>query len=150
MKLYQLGIALIALVVVREVAGDILMLVTRLAGLANFGGLIIGSFLAGWLAGSISELGPSCGQLKGLAALGVIAAIAIGFLKGVSFLALAVVFMLVIYTPLSYFCLLLAPTSRGAASKSHRVEKIALDRRVKSRIRPRQMLRHSRRGRAGP
>jgi hypothetical protein len=107
MKVYQLAIALIALVLLREGAGDVLMLITGLAALANLGGLAIASFFAGWLAGAISELGPSYGQLKGLAAVGVIASIAIGVMKGVSCLPLAVPLMLLFYIPLSYLFLLL-------------------------------------------
>jgi hypothetical protein len=107
MKVYQLAVALIALVVVREIAGDLLMRTTGLPVVANFGGLVIASFFAGWLAGVISKLGPSNGQLWGLAALGVIAAIGIGFMQGASFLAPVVVIMALLFTPLSYFCLLL-------------------------------------------
>jgi hypothetical protein len=124
MKIYQLAFALIALVVVREIAGDLLMRVSGLGVLANFGGLVIASFLAGWLAGVISKLGPSYGQLWGLAALGVIAAIGIGFMQGVSFLAPAVVIMLLLYIPLSYFCLLLGArlAEVGTEVKPHHQE----------------------------
>jgi hypothetical protein len=107
MKLWQLAITLIALIVLREVSGDLLMRLTGLGVLANFGGLAIGSFFSGWLAGAISKLGPSYGQLWSLAALGAIAAIGIGFVQGTNFLAVAVVFMLLINIPLSYGCLLL-------------------------------------------
>ena len=107
MKLWQLAVTLIVLIVLREVSGDLLMKLTGLAVLANFGGLAIGSFFSGWLAGAISELGPSDGQLWSLAALGVIAAIGIGLIQGVNFLAVAVVFMLIINIPLSFGCLLL-------------------------------------------
>jgi hypothetical protein len=107
MKLYQLAIASIVLVSLREVVGEILMRLTGLAVLANFGGLAISSFLAGWLAGAISELGPSRGQIAGLAALGVIASIGIGLIQGVPYLALAIVFMLILNTAISYGCLLL-------------------------------------------
>jgi hypothetical protein len=107
MKLWQLAITLIVLIVVREVSGDLIMRLTGLGLLANFGGLAIGSFFAGWLSGAISELGPSHGQLWSFAALGAIAAIGIGFIQGANFLALAVVFMLLINIPLSYGCLLI-------------------------------------------
>jgi hypothetical protein len=107
MKLWQLAITLIVLIVLREGSGNVLMRLTGLPALANFGGLAIGSFFAGWLAGAISKLGPSRGQLWSFAALGVIAAIGIGFLQGANFLAAAVVFMLLINIPLSYGCLLL-------------------------------------------
>ncbi len=107
MKIWQLAITLIVLIVLREVSGNLLMRLTGLAVLANFGGLAIGSFFSGWLAGAISELGPSRGQLWSLAALGVIAAIGIGFIQGANFLAVAVVFMVLINIPLSYGCLLL-------------------------------------------
>jgi hypothetical protein len=107
MKLWQLAITLIVLIVLREVSGDLLIRLTGLPVLANFGGLAIGSFFSGWLAGAISKLGPSYGQLWGLAALGVIAAIGIGIMQGSNFLAVAVVFMLLINIPLSYGCLLL-------------------------------------------
>ncbi len=68
MKLWQLAITLIVLIVLREVSGDLLMRLTGLAALANFGGLAIGSFFSGWLAGAISKLGPSDGQRWSLAA----------------------------------------------------------------------------------
>ena len=106
MKLWQLAVTLIVLIVLREVSGDLLMRLTGLAVLANFGGLAIGSFFSGWLAGAFSEHGPSDGQRWSLAALGVIAAIGIGFMQGAKFLAVAVVFMLLINIPLSYGCLL--------------------------------------------
>jgi hypothetical protein len=105
-KFDQLALTFIALVILRDVAGDLLMLLTGLAVVANFGGLAIASFFAGWFAGTISEVGPSYGQLKGLAALGVITALGLGFLKGVNYLALAVVFILMSYIPFSYVCLL--------------------------------------------
>jgi hypothetical protein len=73
MKFDHLALTFIALVILRDVAGDLLMLLTGLPILANFGGLAIASFFAGLFAGTISELGPSYGELKGLAALGVIA-----------------------------------------------------------------------------
>lgn len=107
MKLYQLAIALVVLIFLRQVVGDLLMRLTGLGALANLGGLAISSFLAGWLAGAISELGPSRGQIAGLAVLGVIASIGIGLIKGVHYLALAIVFMLILYTAISYGCLLL-------------------------------------------
>ena len=107
MKFYQLAVTFIDLVVLRRFTSDVLMHLTKLGVLANFGGLLIASFLAGWLAGTISKLGPSYGQLKGLAALGVIASIAIGFMQGIKYLPLAVIFMLMLYTPLSYYCLIL-------------------------------------------
>jgi hypothetical protein len=106
MKLHQLAIAFIALVVVREVVSEVVIRLTGSAGLANLPGLVIASLLAGWLAGAISKLGPSYGQLTGLATLGVIASIAIGFMQGRSILAPLVVLMLVLYIPLSYVCLL--------------------------------------------
>jgi hypothetical protein len=107
MKLYQLAITLLVLVFLREVIGEILMRLTGLAVLANFGGLAISSFLAGWLAGAISELGPSRGQIAGLAALGVIASIGIGLIQGVQYLALAIAFMLILNTAISCVCFLL-------------------------------------------
>jgi hypothetical protein len=117
MKVYQLAFALIALVVLREVAGDILMRLTGLAVLANLGGLAIASFFAGWLAGAISKLGPSYGQLWGLAAVGVIASIAIDVMQGVSYLAPAVLIMLLLNIPLSYVCLLLGARVAEAGTK---------------------------------
>jgi hypothetical protein len=107
MKLWQLAITLIVLIVLREVSGDLLIRLTGLPVLANFGGLAIGSFFAGWLSGAISELGPSHGQLWSFAALGASAAIGSGFMQGVNFLAMVVVVMLLINIPLSYGCLLL-------------------------------------------
>jgi hypothetical protein len=66
----------------------------------------VGVWFLVWFLASPSEPGPSNGQLKGLAVLGVIAGIALGLLKGVSYLELAVVFILILHTPLSYGCLL--------------------------------------------
>jgi hypothetical protein len=106
MKLHQLAIAFIALVVVREAASEILIRVPGIAVLANLGGLAIASLVAGWLAGAISKLGPSYAQLTGLAALGVITSMAIGFIQGVRILPPVAVLMLVLYIPLSYVCLL--------------------------------------------
>ncbi len=106
MKVYQLAIALIALVGFREVAGYILIRTFGLAGLANLGGLAIASFFAGWLAGAISKLGPSYGQLTGLAAVGVVASIAIDVMQGTNYLPPAVLLMLILHIPLSYVGLL--------------------------------------------
>jgi hypothetical protein len=125
MKLWQLAFTLLFLIVLREVSGDLLMLLTGMGILANFGGLAIGSFFAGWMAGAISKVGPSRGQLKSLSALGVIAALGIGFFfKGVNHLALAVVFILLINIPLSYGCLLLGVhlAERGSEIQPHHQE----------------------------
>jgi hypothetical protein len=65
------------------------------------------SFLAGWLASSIGTRLPSDRQLLSLAALGVIASISIDLIQGASYLALAVIFMLIVDTPISYVCLIL-------------------------------------------
>ena len=107
MQFHELALTFVVLVVLREIAGQCLMSLTGLGALANFGGLAFASFFAGWLAGGISEPGPSRAQLKGLAVSGVIVAIGIGFMKGVSYLALAVLFILILHTSLSYVCLLL-------------------------------------------
>jgi hypothetical protein len=126
MRLWQLAFTLLFLIVLREVSGDLLMLLTGLGVLANFGGLAVGSFCAGWMAGAISKVGPSRGQLKSLAALGVIAALGIGFFffKGVNHLALAVVLILLINMPLSYGCLLLGVhlAERGLEIQPHHQE----------------------------
>jgi hypothetical protein len=122
MKLWQLAFTLLFLIVLREGSGDLLMLLTGLGVLANFGGLAVGSFCAGWMAGAISKVGPSRGQLQSLAALGVIAALGIGFFfKGVNHLALAVVLILLINIPLSYGCLLLGVhlAERGSEIQPH-------------------------------
>ena len=107
MKAYQLAIAFIALVGFREAAGYTLIRLSGWAVLANLGGLAIASFFAGWLAGVISKLGPSYGQLTGLAAGGVVASIVIDLTQGANYLPPAVLLMLILQIPLSYVCLLL-------------------------------------------
>jgi hypothetical protein len=117
MKWYHFGIILLILVVLRQGVGDVIFHLTDLGVIANWGSLVAASFLAGWLAGAIVERGVSYGELLVLAALGVIAEVGIGFAKGVSHLVLALVFRFIIYTPVSYGCLVLgaALAERGSA-----------------------------------
>ena len=117
MKLYQLAIVLVVMVVLREVSGHLMFRLTEIAPLAKFGSLALASFLAGWLASSIGTRPPTDGQLGALAALGVIASVSIDLIQGAAYLALAVAFMLIIDTPISYVCLILGAKLAEAGVK---------------------------------
>ncbi len=121
MKPYQFAIVLVVLVASREVSGYLIYRLTEMGAPGQLRFLGMASFLAGWLASSIRTRPPSDRQLAALAALGVIASISIDLIQGASYLALAVIFMLIVDTPISYVCLILgAKTGRvrreGAAA----------------------------------
>lgn len=122
MKLLEFAVVLVVLVILRELSGQVLHRLTGMGFLANFGSLALASFLGGWLASSIGTRPPTDRQLLLLAALGVIACTAIGYLLlGVAYLALAVIFILVLHTPISYVCLILgARTAEEAFVKPSR------------------------------
>jgi hypothetical protein len=117
MKLYQLAIVLIVMVAFREVSGTVIMRLTGMGALANFGSLALASFAAGWLASSVGTRPPTDRQLGALAAMCVIACTAIGYIQGFSYLALAVVFILIVHTPISYVCLILGAKLAEAGAK---------------------------------
>jgi hypothetical protein len=117
MKLYQFAIVVVVLVVLREVSGYLIYRFTEVAPLAKFGSLGMASFLAGWLASSIGTRPPTDRQLLSLAALGVIASISIDLIQGAPYLALAVIFMLIVDTPISYVCLILGAKLAESGTK---------------------------------
>jgi hypothetical protein len=118
MKLREFAIVLVVSVIMREYSGQVIYLLTGVGALANFGSLALASFFGGSLASPRGRRPPTDRQFFLLAVLCVIACTTIGYLRGVGYIALGVIFILIVHTPISYVCLILgAKAAEGGFRK---------------------------------
>ena len=108
MKNYHYAIVCICTIVLSPVIGSILFLITGLGPIANFGSIILSGFIGGLIAGALSKTSLVKEQAAGLGLVYVIVGkIALSYAQGIRFNALAIIIMLILYTAIFGFFLML-------------------------------------------